>query len=331
MIVPLTRNNRSFDRQDSLFKKRRIHHARELSVSVIICTKDRVKDCLKAVTSVCEQSIRPKEILVVDGGSTWKLKELVRNITSIYCVPCRYFKTKSQLTYQRNYAISHMTSDVGLFIDDDVILERDYIERILEVYTNVPDVCGVGGAVSNVDTSTWTRLFRKLFLLPHHYGNGRMQAAGFGTSIFRAQKPQKVDIFLGCNMSYTREVLRKFSFDEKMEGPSIGEDADFSYRVSKEYKLIHTPFARLLHMYSPIGRAGLDKRYELYIYWHYYFFRKNMAKTWYNMLAFIWSNIGIIFQGVRWSITTRKIAPLIGMMKGHTRIFREIAKKYSTE
>jgi len=299
---------------------------KQLSVSVIICTKDRIKECLAAVTSVCEQSIRPKEILVVDGSSTRQLEEFIRSVTNRYCVLCSYIKTKPQLTHQRNRGISHMTGDIALFIDDDVILEKDYIEKILEVYANVPEVCGVGGVVSNVDPPTWTTLFRKFFLLAYNFGNGRMRSSGFGTFAFRAQKPLEVDILPGCNMSYTREVLSRFSFDERIDPPPSGEDADFSYRVSREYKLIHTPFAKVLHKYSPHGRVGLVKHFERRTYSHYYFFRKNIAKTWYNLLGFIWSNIGIILSDVKWSITARTISPLVGMMKGYVRIFGEIVK-----
>jgi len=297
---------------------------KKLPVSVIICTKNRPEECLRALKSVCIQSIGPQEIIVVDGSSTKELEELVRSITDSHCVPCKYLKTKPQLTYQRNRGISHMTGDVGLFIDDDVILYSDYIEKILEAYANEPDVGGVAGTVCNVQPPTWIKVFRSCFLLWHRYGNGRMRASGYGTYVFRPQKPQEVEIFEGCNMSYTKDVLGRFRFDERIDVTGGNEDIDFSYRVSKKHRLIQTPFARVLHNQSGNGRYDLSVQCERAIYWHYYFFRKNMPKTWTNIVAYTWSNLGNLIGAVKRAITARTIEPLVGVIRGYMRVFGEI-------
>jgi GT2 family glycosyltransferase len=217
-----------------------------------------------------------------------------------------------------------MSGDVGLFLDDDVILDRNYVEAILQTYASQPDVGGVAGFVTNVTgPGSTTMFFRRLFLLWHRCGDGRMQKSGHPAYLFDAKGPQQVDVFEGCNMSYRREILHEFRFDEKLSITWSNEDHDFSYRVSRHYKLIQTPFARLKHIHSPIGRMYLAFQWESLIYWHYYFFKKNMPKKWGYVAAYLWSDIGNSCAAIKSCLMNRSSEPMRGILKGYARISRD--------
>lgn len=295
----------------------------ELRVSVLICTKDRPTECLQSIEAVCQQTIPPSEIILADGSSNSDLETLVKGVTS--GVTVQYIKTRPQLTYQRNTAASLMSGDVGLFIDDDVILDTNYIEEILNVYAGQPDVGGVAGFVTNVTSPASANVFfRKVFLLWSRHGDGHMQKSGYPTYLFDAKGPQQVDVFEGCNMSYSKEILQRFRFDENLKTNGAFEDHDFSYRVSRHHKLLQTPFARLKHVHSPISRNRLASKWELLTYWHYYFFKKNMPKAWGYVAAYLWSDIGNFCVAIKSCLTKRSSEQIRGILKGYARICREL-------
>ena len=55
------------------------------------------------------------------------------------------------------------------------------------------------------------------------------------------QDIKEVELCSGGNTSYLREVFEEFFFDEEFDGYAPMEDIDFSYRVSRKYKLIVDP------------------------------------------------------------------------------------------
>ena len=84
------------------------------------------------------------------------------------------------------------------------------------------------------------------------------------------------------------------------------------------------PFARLKHMHSSIGRMYLAFQWESLIYWHYYFFKKNMPKRWRYIAAYLWSDIGNSCAAAKWCLMKRSSEPMRGILKGYARIYREL-------
>ena len=70
------------------------------------------------------------------------------------------------------------------------------------------------------------------------------------------------------------------------------EDDDFSYRVSRKYKLVLNPDIRLVHLCSEPNKGERKEIQIMQVMNHYYFFRKNMPKTVLTWFSFFWSEIG---------------------------------------
>ena len=70
---------------------------------------------------------------------------------------------------------------------------------------------------------------------------------------------------------WRREIFERFRFDEFFEGYSYLEDLDFSYSVSRHYRLAIIADARYWHYPSPSGRVSqyrfgkIEVRNRLYI------------------------------------------------------------------
>ena len=101
--------------------------------SVIICTRNRLKDLLVALQSICMQTVLPDEIIIVDSSDIAISKENFPKINLIYK------HTSPGLTKQRNEAIDLASGEILYFFDDDVELEPNYIEEMQKIFEKNPE------------------------------------------------------------------------------------------------------------------------------------------------------------------------------------------------
>ena len=105
-----------------------------MNFALIICTYQRPQPLLNLLKSVREQSLYPNDIIIVDGSADKNTEEIL-NVNSFKNL--RYFKvseTERGLTKQRNIGISKLqdTETVACFLDDDIILEPDYFQKLID-------------------------------------------------------------------------------------------------------------------------------------------------------------------------------------------------------
>lgn len=303
-------------------------------VSVVICTEDRPVELTECVKSLFAQSITPSEIIVVDGSEGLGVADCIHDLSLLGDrIPLLHVRTWAGLTHQRNVGVERCKGDLILFLDDDVILEPHYVARILEVFERDLEGCigGVEGEIVNADAEkewSWKhKLFDRLFLLCRR-GSGRILPSGENTWCVNSPAITHVDTLCGC-ACYRREVFDDFRFDEGLPGYGLGEDVDFSYRVSTEYKLVHTPHARLVHKCSPRRRDSVEQRKAMAIYNRYYLFAKNMPHTPVHWLCHIWSHMGLIL----WVLLVQRSRPGVvqGTLKGYGQIWASVMSKRSVK
>jgi len=269
--------------------------------SVIICTKDRSDEISRCVDSLLEQTIEEFELIVVDASADRNTEvlladrlEKVKNRISF-----KYIKSPGWLTRQRNIGVKNSSEEILVFLDDDVVLEKDYLESYLRIYEKDIDkhIAGVGGVFLDIRPYNLPKqLFHKLFLLPTADKKQRMLPSSFATHIINPSGITKVEILNGGNTSYRKCIFDSFRFDENFKGYGYMEDDDFSYRVSRTHELYVAPAVKSKHFVSDKSRDDLEYRICLEVKNHYYFFRKNMEQNIKTWLAFIWSEIGQLLK-----------------------------------
>ena len=123
------------------------------------------------------------------------------------------------------------------------------------------------------------RIKRWLFLMPG-YGNGKFRLSGTATTPFGIDKVIETEFLVGGVTAYRREVLEEFMFDEDyLNGPAPWEDVDFSYRVSRKYRNIYTPYAKAWHYGSSNDRLSSKKYQEMVVINYRYIFGKNIPQS----------------------------------------------------
>lgn len=233
------------------------------SLTVAICTKDRTDNLARCLNSLLPFQQSELEILVVDNApSDERTKNLIANLPNInyVCEP------KPGLDFARNRAIVEAKGEILAFIDDDVVVDRNWLEGLQEAWRENPEAAAFTGLVLPYELQTEAQIifecgggFRRGFekirygkVLP---GNPLYPC---GAGIFGA----------GCNMAFRREIFLKLGgFDEALDtGASLpgGGDLDIFYRVIRAgYTLVYEPQYLVFHQH----RQDLNKLRRQYWSW----------------------------------------------------------------
>ncbi len=308
-----------------------------LTTSIIIPTYNRPKDLENCLRSLLQQTQRVDELIIIDDGDleSVPLWEACRE-KGIRCLYRK--KDKPGLTASRNLGITLATMDILFFLDDDVVLYPDYIEQICLTFDHHDDkldgpLGGVGGVIVNHKPLRFhhrlRRLSDRLFLVTGPV-EGRVLPSGFcvnfGATGRLPTDTHGVDFLAGGVSAYPKRIFKTFRFSEAYTGYGLGEDKDFSFRVSRQYRLLINPDAKLYHHESPkmrfdkhrLGREYVISRHRFFRdcllvdggrwFWFYYALFGytlgrlliavlSMKKSEFQRMAGIFSGIGAILTG----------------------------------
>jgi GT2 family glycosyltransferase len=265
-----------------------------LPISVCIPTKDRPEELKRCIRSILHQSSLPAEIVVIDDGNLDPT--LSRKMVEPYAHFQYFKKDKPSLSSSKNLTKALATTDLILILDDDTVLDTRYIESIFEIFRKDEnkEVGVAGGIVINAKRKTRLEiLFKKVFLLDNGKP-GCLLPWGFHTGFHGIDRDTQVQWVSGGNSCFRREVMEEFSFEEFRGGRNALEDVEFGWKVSKKYKMILTPKARLCHYHSPTSRESMFDTGVKQAYNRCWIFVKHGDMSYKNLIFFCWAMIGHI-------------------------------------
>lgn len=304
-----------------------------LTYSVVICTLDRREDLKRCITSWLNQKPLPIDIIVVHGRPEGMLGEELQKLLAGSGVELCYLRMPPVLVRQRNAGMYQAQGDVVFFADDDAVYLDGYACAILNVYqTDVNgSIGGVQGTIDNYELSPAERLgLSQLFMLPR-LGTGRLQSSAWPAFYRPDQNLAQVEVFSGAAMSYRKEVLQKFQFDDAFAHYWVGDDFEMAYRVSRKFKLFQVPQARLLHYPSAVGRDSIRRQRKMHVVNHYYLRRKCFGSDWKSWFYWSWSEIGMLLISALALIAERNTAYLLGMVDGYREVWKNVLRQASSD
>jgi len=274
-----------------------------LRSSIVIATRNRERELTNALRSILPQTRLPDEVIVVDDGelAEFPLQQQLENagVTTLY-----HRKEAPGLPESRNSGVELSSGEVILFLDDDVELFPDYVEQILRVFETdtAEQVGGVGGAEANlIRPIHWRgrlRRIRDILCLMGGFREGQVLPSGYCTEYGSTGRPLRrltdVEFLVGATSAYRRAIFDEFRFTENYR--ELGEDKDFSYRVSRNYRLLVNPDARLFHHESELGRGDRRSRGRRGILGRYLFFRRYLSTARYRWAFFYYALAGHILS-----------------------------------
>jgi GT2 family glycosyltransferase len=224
------------------------------AISVILCTRDRPESLLVTLRGLAGLRYEPVEILVIDNApSSDQTREAVQaefgGDSRI-----RYVREpRPGLSVARNRGIAEATADVFAFTDDDVRVDRWWLEGIARGFQQASDVACVTGLVQSAVLDNVAQLYfdqrqdwgsaceRRIFDLAEHRHESPLYPY---SNVFGA----------GANFAMTRAVLRELGgFDEALGAGTAsggGEDLDvFTRTVLAGHRLVYEPTAIVGHVH----------------------------------------------------------------------------------
>ena len=231
------------------------------SLSVAICTRDRA-----TIVSRCLDSLLPLqkaygfELLVIDNAPPDQATaRLVKELPTV-----RYTLEKYPgLNFARNRAWKEASGDLIAYLDDDVVVDREWVAGLQEAFTENPDAAAFTGLVMPLKLDTNAQvLFEKRKGFRRGFDKKRFGRILAGNSLY----PCGAGIFgAGCNMAFRRDVLRELGgFDEALDtGPSLpgGGDLDIFYRIIRAgHALVYEPSFMVFHEHRA-SESALRRQY----------------------------------------------------------------------
>jgi len=283
----------------------------KIIVSVVIPTLNRPKHLKKALNSLLAQTILPHEVIIVDQSEDSETEKLIIEERPVFLtkrVDLKYIRErKESANHARNVGWRATVGNIVLFLDDDMILDKQYISEILEVYREHPNAIGVQGTWNGwpywKGTSTISIMFnciRKVFLVTHYERDSQKVLASGGVIVpYPLTKAIEAEIIYPGLPSFKREIVNDFHFDENLKGYSWGEEF-FTIKLNQFYphSLYVTPFAKSIHDHASIGRPKGKQLYYIMTAYELYNFIRNInpsrLPSLRNWIAFFLKSIGQI-------------------------------------
>jgi GT2 family glycosyltransferase len=270
---------------------------KKMRICLAIPTYNREEVLVQTLQSALRLNPRPDELMVVD--QTQGHEEVTRRFLERLERRGRLRLIRQEtpnLPMARNRALRETKCDIVIFIDDDVILPKDFLKKHSANFKD-PEVDAVAGKVRQEDMSGFPRPSRGLkwpkLLDPLYFSvDGDRRVEGIAT-------------FRGCNHSVrTGKILELGGYDENFIGNAVGEENDLALRLWKSGgKIVFDPEAVLFHLVSPSGGCRVHGVRKKMPEWVVYFSNNYFAFRHYFPSAIFWY---LTLWGSFWDYAFRK-------------------------
>ena len=187
-----------------------------MKYSLIVPVYNRPDEVDELLESLCGQTVKAFEVIIVEDGSTRDCRAVVEKYQDRLDV--KYFaKPNSGPGQSRNYGAERAQGEYLIVLDSDVVLPRAYIKEVSRELEQAPTEA-FGGPDRAHDSFT-----------PVQKAISYSMTSFFTTGGIRGGK-KKLDKFFprSFNMGIRRDVYKQLGGFSKMR---FGEDIDFSYRI----------------------------------------------------------------------------------------------------
>jgi glycosyltransferase involved in cell wall biosynthesis len=176
------------------------------------------------------------------------------------------FEPKAGLNFARNAALTNATGDILAFLDDDVVVDRHYLQGLAIAERGAPDAGGFTGLVMPFKLETDAQI---AFEDRGGFGRGFSRRVFHATSFNYPLHPSGAGLMgAGCNMAFDRRLVESLGgFDDALDtGRPLpgGGDLDIFYRVLRSGRpMIYEPRYAVYHEH----RETIDQLRHQYWTW----------------------------------------------------------------
>ncbi len=287
------------------------------SVSVVIPTRNRHNELSSLLQCLMNQTTELTQIIVVDSSDDTISQELCEDFSR----EITYIRSEVRsAAIQRNIGIQKLypKPDFLGFLDDDILITRDYFSKLIYELKELSAV-GISGIAINPSQEVLRKkpsglagLAHRIFLLDSKK-DGKLLLSGINIPLRNYDgSSQKVDWLIGCSIWDFKKV-KDLTFEPDFYGQSLGEDVIFSLRAGRIGNLYTNPRVILSHSESPIGRPLDSDFYRMWVINRYRLVQL-MQTGILGKISFLWANLGqsiilcyLYMRGKKQSRTAAKV------------------------
>jgi len=284
------------------------------TLAVLIPTLNRPQDLVLAVKTLLKQTRFPQELIIVDQSTSNESERLVRAMFAERPERAAQFELRYTrdpdvrgLATARNLLLDLNRCSIFLFLDDDVELETDFVERLLEGYAEDSGVTGISGIITNYKPGGFASRAWSWVFMRGPFRDER-QEIYFRADELRGAGRIAVSRFGGGLMSFRTDRIRGLVFDANLKGASEGEDVDFCLHLPAGSRLEIDPRARLVHKASITARKN-EHWIASVVRGSSYLYYRNWRRGFLNRVAFAWLMSGFALLSLMASTKRSSLAP----------------------
>ena len=239
------------------------------SLTIAICTRNRPDGVQRLLGSLSRLSVSPDasprrspmKILVVDNApSDDRTRDLVSQKPEVSYVR----EPRPGLNFARNQALREARGEILAFLDDDVVVDRGWLEGLCDAWNSNRDAAAFTGQVLPMELETDAQVvFEKRGGFRRGFERVRYGSVSPGDPLY----PGGAGNFgAGANMAFSTDILRALGgFDEALDtGADVpgGGDLDVFYRTIRAgHALVYEPRCLVFHQHRR-DMAALRRQYE---------------------------------------------------------------------
>lgn len=242
-------------------------------ISVLICTYNRSHSLETALESLRETHVPEGlrwEVLVVDNNSTDETAAVVARFVADGSIPVRHIReTEQGLSFARNRGIREAAGEIVAFLDDDVVVGREWLAHLASAFETYAADC-VGGPARLDPAMPRPHWWRPEF-------DGKIGHFDRGAAVIVSRDVGDGMIGIGANVAFRRDVFDRLGLFRAELGRTrqrlyMGDDLDLVNRVRRSGgTAVYAPGAVVEHRpeLSRLTKEYLRRWYTYYGEWDF--------------------------------------------------------------
>jgi len=267
-------------------------------ISLIIPLKGRPPRPEEFYLSILQQTLKPDEVIIVyQGGFDEIFEKYVARIIRIIDA-----RGTSGANLARNIGIKNASGDILIFTDSDVRLKEDWIENIVKLFEEYPDVNCIAGSMVSANPEAFLSKYLDFSIIsPTRAAKVNLKVINIINRLLKSNIKVKIidektliendiplsTLIVTCNFAIKREIVNKVGFFDEEYKAYGSDDIDYAYRILKNgYKILCVPQLIVYH-YHRNTITRLVKRYFQYGLGFSIFKRKHPESTFSRALNYM--------------------------------------------
>ena len=216
---------------------------KKLNLTIVIPTRNRLALLTKTLVSLKKNDFFFREVIIVDSSDKEEKKKL--NKLKIF-FNIKIINSTPGISKQRNKGLKNVkkNSKYVMFLDDDIIFEKNAITKMYNFLQLNPKHAGIGFNLIIKNINKYAESAKKFkfikYLGIYDNKNGKVTPSGWQTKAINLKKDEYVDWLPTQAVIYSYQRIKQKKFDINYGSYSYLEDLDFSYDLKNQGLIINS-------------------------------------------------------------------------------------------